>query len=553
MGDTSASQSQPTRLADDGMPMSNSQMPPTDIPAATNSMDPHESIKGSISISAPTTDASCNSGFSDVPDNPASSQCTDVTTISDTCTSAITLSGEADCNLQMEPKTCNDNTNSAPPTSVSKDHAHSSQADNITSCGSVASAATYPAQSSQALENNNSQQPEHTSRTIDEDHNASLDQNAPNPGMLSQTDGGSPQDEDSLFVTDTDEIELGRLLQQHVSHNQVEPSNADSNRSYAIEAANHSNEAFLTSLVGFGLQYSRQSQHDPNDPAQLRTVETAKAAEVNTAARRKTGPRPRTAKEWFANKSKHDQRSVSNVTGEKRKRSEYSLEFGISHQKRRKRQNDATQNSKGHGKSDRSVKVMSAMFQSLSSNPIDARIAHGNVPEADPIKATTKGDQLQQIMKGLPQNADRRSVAQDRRKLVEATKSFGNGNCTAIDGKWLVKGMKSALYAHQVIGTSWMLGREFGDDGPRGGILADEMGMGKTLQTLACIVSNQPSGQDIETYDLPTLIVAPATAIDQWQNETKKHVELESYTEGMIHYKRMKKIPIKFLRQASIM
>ncbi|KAI1358414.1 SNF2 family N-terminal domain-containing protein [Xylaria arbuscula] len=112
--------------------------------------------------------------------------------------------------------------------------------------------------------------------------------------------------------------------------------------------------------------------------------------------------------------------------------------------------------------------------------------------------------------------------------------------------------MKSTLHAHQVIGTSWMLGRELGVGGPQGGILADEMGMGKTLQTLACIVSNQPSEDDLKTYCRTTLIVAPATAIDQWESEAKKHVDIKSHTESILHYKRSKKIAVIALREISI-
>jgi len=43
-----------------------------------------------------------------------------------------------------------------------------------------------------------------------------------------------------------------------------------------------------------------------------------------------------------------------------------------------------------------------------------------------------------------------------------------------------------ALYHHQILGAAWMYARETnGDKGPLGGILADSMGLGKTLQTIA--------------------------------------------------------------------
>ncbi|KAI1278350.1 P-loop containing nucleoside triphosphate hydrolase protein [Xylaria sp. FL0933] len=191
------------------------------------------------------------------------------------------------------------------------------------------------------------------------------------------------------------------------------------------------------------------------------------------------------------------------------------------------------------------------MFESLSSNPIQARIALGDLPEADPIIATTKGDQLQQIMNNLPKDADKQSVAKDKRQLDEASRSFGYGNCIAKDGKWLVRGMKTPLHDHQVIGTSWMLRREFCDDGPTGGILADEMGMGKTLQTLACIVSNRASEDDLDTYSGTTLVVAPATAIEQWNSESEKHAD-NKHIKSVLHYKKSLKLPVQALHNMDI-
>lgn len=54
-----------------------------------------------------------------------------------------------------------------------------------------------------------------------------------------------------------------------------------------------------------------------------------------------------------------------------------------------------------------------------------------------------------------------------------------------------------------------MLGREFGDD--KGGVNANEMGLGKTVQTLVCIAYNKPRPGDPKT----TLIVVPSGAIAQ--------------------------------------
>ncbi|KAI0861758.1 P-loop containing nucleoside triphosphate hydrolase protein [Xylaria cubensis] len=195
---------------------------------------------------------------------------------------------------------------------------------------------------------------------------------------------------------------------------------------------------------------------------------------------------------------------------------------------------------------------MAAMFESLRhSDPIEARIALGDLPQADPIIATTKGNQFQQIMKGLPEHVDEKSVKSDKKKLEEVTRSFGYGNCVARDGKWLIRGMQTALLNHQVVGVSWMLGREFCKEGPWGGILGDEMGMGKTLEALGCIVSNRPSEDDLKTHSKTTLIVAPAASIEQWKDEIRKHAD-KKYIGTILHFKQSQDLEYETLNTFGI-
>ncbi|KAI0204928.1 P-loop containing nucleoside triphosphate hydrolase protein [Astrocystis sublimbata] len=192
------------------------------------------------------------------------------------------------------------------------------------------------------------------------------------------------------------------------------------------------------------------------------------------------------------------------------------------------------------------------MFKALQhSNPIEARIALGDLPEASKIEASTKHDQFKKIMDALPGAVNKKIARADKTILEKATRSFGFGKCLAKDGDWLVDGMKTPLHAHQLIGASWMLGREFCKNGPKGGILADEMGMGKTLETLACIVSNRPTDEDVKRFGKTTLIVAPAAAIFQWEEEIKKHVK-RKYIEEVLHYKQSSRTPISVLKHMDI-
>ena len=72
----------------------------------------------------------------------------------------------------------------------------------------------------------------------------------------------------------------------------------------------------------------------------------------------------------------------------------------------------------------------------------------------------------------------------------------------------------ATLLPFQLEGYSWMVAQE-SNPATRGGILADEMGMGKTLQTIALIVSKRDTVR-------PTLVVCPVAAVMQWYSEIEK-------------------------------
>ncbi|KLO18694.1 hypothetical protein SCHPADRAFT_106669 [Schizopora paradoxa] len=121
------------------------------------------------------------------------------------------------------------------------------------------------------------------------------------------------------------------------------------------------------------------------------------------------------------------------------------------------------------------------------------------------------------------------------------------------DRRELLDGMAMTLMAHQLIGVCWMVDQE-NDREKRGGILADAMGLGKTVQMIGTMVKNRPRdanafvrsrpllppwethGQDtlglfdkgkskeITTSNVSkeprtTLILAPASLLQQWFEE----------------------------------
>lgn len=96
-----------------------------------------------------------------------------------------------------------------------------------------------------------------------------------------------------------------------------------------------------------------------------------------------------------------------------------------------------------------------------------------------------------------------------------------------------------------------MLSRELTTEAPHGGLLADAMGLGKTLQTLATMVGNPPGKDDLKAKMKATLIVMPASAIRQWMDEIEVHVEPGTFPRIM-HYRAKNAIPLIFLQDCDI-
>lgn len=97
------------------------------------------------------------------------------------------------------------------------------------------------------------------------------------------------------------------------------------------------------------------------------------------------------------------------------------------------------------------------------------------------------------------------------------------------------RGLKTKLMSHQKHALAWMLWRE--KEKPPGGLLADDMGLGKTLTMISLVVqtkdeshSDYSDDDDDEDerwssnkkFNRPkggTLVVCPASLLEQWENE----------------------------------
>ncbi|RYP62643.1 hypothetical protein DL771_009636 [Monosporascus sp. 5C6A] len=194
-----------------------------------------------------------------------------------------------------------------------------------------------------------------------------------------------------------------------------------------------------------------------------------------------------------------------------------------------------------------------ALFNLLRHHDPTEESNRAKGPTADAgIHATTKKSQFEQLLANVPGNFDIHLRAENMEQIQEAAKRFGYSRVKAKDGGWLVKGMTTPLMAHQLLAADWMLMREFAPAEPYGGILADVMGLGKTLEMLAVVAGNPPSDKDKARGRRITLIVVPSSAVHQWISEIKKHCK-EELAENLLHYKASKETPNYIYKHTDIM
>ncbi|KAH7087734.1 SNF2 family N-terminal domain-containing protein [Paraphoma chrysanthemicola] len=78
------------------------------------------------------------------------------------------------------------------------------------------------------------------------------------------------------------------------------------------------------------------------------------------------------------------------------------------------------------------------------------------------------------------------------------------------------KSISRRLKPFQLEGLSWMIRQE--KTHYKGGLLGDEMGMGKTIQAVSLIMSDYPA-------KAPTLVCVPPVALMQWSNEIREYTD----------------------------
>lgn len=144
---------------------------------------------------------------------------------------------------------------------------------------------------------------------------------------------------------------------------------------------------------------------------------------------------------------------------------------------------------------------------------------------------------LRQLIAEAPPEK-KQAAYKDSARVLNAINQIGPDSVEYLgNGEWSVKGMRTTVKTHQLIHAGWIIERETSTEGPKGGILGDKMGLGKTI----CALESMVLAKRYLCSDEPktNLVVVLTTLRDQWMNETAMHT-VESTSDnpvglGQIH------------------
>ncbi|PHH85929.1 hypothetical protein CDD83_10982 [Cordyceps sp. RAO-2017] len=154
----------------------------------------------------------------------------------------------------------------------------------------------------------------------------------------------------------------------------------------------------------------------------------------------------------------------------------------------------------------------------------DGGLDMANAPLMPAIQASLQEKQFALIKRNIPAGTDTRRTQSQEADVKEAVRMFGARKIKAADGKWQYTKMEHPLFSYQLTAVAWMVKRELDRVKPHGGVLADVMGLGKTVMSLACVTANPAEQEDIAESSKTTLVVVPNIIVAMnWKEETRRH------------------------------
>ena len=167
--------------------------------------------------------------------------------------------------------------------------------------------------------------------------------------------------------------------------------------------------------------------------------------------------------------------------------------------------------------------IFSNIASLTNSNIIKDAQANAAKRDMPTFSAKDKSKALQELISSIP-IAERHMVSSDKQAILDATRKFNGRGVVKSDerGGWILKGMTSSLFNHQVLGAGFLRDRENGNSKPFGGMVCDEMGFGKTITMLASILDGKA---EPDNPNKTTLIIATPSLVTQWMDEIQKHFQ----------------------------
>ncbi|KAH6882752.1 DNA repair protein-like protein rad5 [Alternaria rosae] len=172
---------------------------------------------------------------------------------------------------------------------------------------------------------------------------------------------------------------------------------------------------------------------------------------------------------------------------------------------------------------------------SLFNSDVFQQQAGASAADQPTFRSRNKTDALKELIASVPIEVQKKARL-DIDILLAATKEFDGKGQVKADGSglWRVRGMSTSLKPYQVLGTAFMRRRENATEEPRGGLMADQMGLGKTLMMLANIVNGRPPKSD--TGPKTTLLIASPALLTQWKNEIELHTDASKVNIKIMRY-----------------
>lgn len=335
-------------------------------------------------------------------------------------------------------------------------------------------------------------------------------------------------------ATDVDMSNIESAPQQESQH-RVEVENQANQVPTPLGISKHDSklpcELLKDAAVRDDLEDEGENGEDNNDPDY--DPEKDKIEQQNKP--RKTAPIPKGPHEWFKRQWERDQQEAQSKKSKSAK----------------KRKGEG-------GKGSRPAKAQKSSHDNSSASSSvpdgNAQVPEDESPYMPEITSKTKGEQWKVITAHIPKGSDTRRNNDQKGDLERAHKCFGFGKVvTGEKGTWRLKNMETGLWSCQITAVAWMMKQECYPGALKGGLIADEMGMGKTLVSLGCISGNPPEGHPSLKSMKSTLVIVPSVdVVKQWEGQLLKHCG-SPINDSYSIYAQSKRVSVDMLTDKHIM